>query len=91
MRECMADMDEEEELGLQENESDEEIVNAPSFACCHLYRQCSDAKACVINDVARASLCAYKKNLDAGVIFYGKMRTTSTVRNTKKFLMRSTN
>ena len=43
----------QEEIALCETE--EEIVNSPSFACCHLYRKCSDAKHCVISDEARSS------------------------------------
>lgn len=60
----------QEEIALCETE--EEIVNSPSFACCHLYRKCSDAKHCVISDEARSSMCAYRENLEKGIIFYGK-------------------
>lgn len=42
------------------------------FACCHLYRECSAQKHCLCDDETRASQCAYRKNLEAGNIFYGK-------------------
>lgn len=43
-----------------------------SFGCCSKYEECSDAKHCVHNDVRLRFSCMYKKNLDAGRIFYGK-------------------
>ena len=44
----------------------------PSYGCCHLYQQCSDAKRCVSKDKMYATVCSYKRNLESGRIFYGK-------------------
>lgn len=41
------------------------------FACCHLYRECSDAGKC-ISECDGTENCIYRKNLENGVIFYGK-------------------
>ena len=43
-----------------------------SFGCCAQYIQCSDALRCVNPDVLFAQACYYKKNLEAGRVFYGK-------------------
>ncbi|HIU09811.1 MAG TPA: hypothetical protein IAB00_00940 [Candidatus Avidehalobacter gallistercoris] len=44
------------------------------FGCCSKYIQCSDARQCIVNDLAISINCAYFKNLQAGRIFYGKNR-----------------
>lgn len=41
----------------------------PTYGCCHLYEKCSDAKKCISKEKFYATVCAYKKNLDAGRIF----------------------
>lgn len=46
----------------------------PTYGCCHLYNECSDARKCISKDKMYATVCAYKKNLDAGKIFYGRNR-----------------
>lgn len=46
----------------------------PTYGCCHLYEKCSDAKKCISKEKIYATVCAYKKNLDAGRIFYGRNR-----------------
>jgi len=46
----------------------------PTYGCCHLYEKCSDAKKCVSKEKIYATVCAYKKNLDEGRIFYGRNR-----------------
>ena len=46
----------------------------PTYGCCHLYNECSDARKCISADKIYATVCAYKKNLDAGKIFYGRNR-----------------
>lgn len=51
---------------------EEEELSDSVFACCHLYRECSDQKRCLCEDEARSSQCAYRKNLEAGNIFYGR-------------------
>lgn len=43
-----------------------------SFACCGLYEKCSDALKCIHADLQYAKACQYRKNLEAGHIFYGK-------------------
>ena len=45
--------------------------NDEMFGCCSHYIECSDQKKCVKdNDFSRN--CYYRKNLEAGRIFYGK-------------------
>ena len=46
----------------------------PTYGCCHLYEKCSDAKRCISKEKFYATVCAYKRNLDAGRIFYGRNR-----------------
>ena len=55
----------------QANENEDEDLENAAFGCCHLYRECSNAKRC-LQDEARSANCAYRKNLEAGKIFYGK-------------------
>lgn len=45
--------------------------NADTFGCCHLFETCSDARKCLHRDLEYAKGCAYRKNLEAGRIFYG--------------------
>ena len=47
----------------------------PSYGCCHLSEKCADAKKCISREKIYATVCAYKKNLDEGRIFYGRNRT----------------
>ena len=44
------------------------------FGCCSRYMQCSDEKKCLHPDFLTSLACAYKRNLEAGRIFYGKNR-----------------
>lgn len=46
--------------------------SADSFGCCASYRACSDAGKCLISDRDYSVNCLYRKNLEAGRIFYGK-------------------
>lgn len=47
--------------------------NYPSFGCCGKYNECSDAGHCLHADILYASAaCQYKRNLDAGRVFYGQ-------------------
>lgn len=46
-----------------------------TFACCHLYVQCSDAKKCLHPQQIYAKQCWYRENLERGKIFYGKNKT----------------
>ncbi len=43
-----------------------------SFGCCDLCVKCSDAKKCVHPDYFHSLGCYYRRNLEAGRIFYGK-------------------
>ena len=42
------------------------------FGCCARYVQCSDELKCVNPDFIMSLACAYKRNLEAGRVFYGK-------------------
>lgn len=42
------------------------------IGCCSRYNACSDAKKCIHPDLFYARICSYRKNLEAGRIFYGK-------------------
>ncbi len=46
-----------------------------AFGCCHLYRECSDAKKCLHENLLYARGCSYYYNLVNGRIFYGANRT----------------
>lgn len=48
---------------------------ASSFGCCSMFIECSDAKCCVHENRLYSKACAYRKNLEAGRIFYGKNKT----------------
>lgn len=43
-----------------------------TFGCCSRFVECSDAKECVHENKIYSMGCMYRKNLDAGRIFYGK-------------------
>lgn len=45
---------------------------AKTFGCCSQFIQCSDAKKCVHKNKLYSMACSYRRNLDAGRIFYGK-------------------
>ena len=45
------------------------------WGCCSRYEACSDASSCIHPDKEFALKCAYRKNLNAGRIFYGKNKT----------------
>lgn len=42
------------------------------IGCCSRYRACSDAGKCLIPEADYAQGCAYRKNLEAGSILYGR-------------------
>ncbi|MCD8368587.1 MAG: hypothetical protein LUC48_11335 [Clostridiales bacterium] len=50
----------------------EAVLRRNGYGCCSRYLECSDAKRCVHPDIMFAVQCAYRKNLMAGHIFYGK-------------------
>lgn len=43
-----------------------------AFGCCSRYRSCSAAEKCLIPGLDYSAHCSYRKNLEAGRIFYGK-------------------
>lgn len=45
---------------------------AKSFGCCSRFIECSDAKRCVHVNKLYSTSCTYRRNLEAGNIFYGK-------------------
>ena len=47
-------------------------LGGESFGCCSRYVQCSDAKKCVNPNFMMSLACSYRRNLEAGRIFYGK-------------------
>ncbi len=47
------------------------LFPSDTFGCCSSYVECSDNRECVHPNPYYASGCMYKKNLDAGRIFYG--------------------
>ena len=44
---------------------------AKTFACCHLYNECSDAGKCLHPKPIYAKQCWYRDNLENGRVFYG--------------------
>lgn len=50
------------------------VSKASSFGCCSRYNECSDARRCIHPNKLFGKACMYRKNLDAGRIFYGKNR-----------------
>lgn len=44
------------------------------IGCCGKFNECSDNKKCVHENTFYARACYYRKNLEAGRIFYGKNR-----------------
>lgn len=69
----MQDDDNYELQAQQDEESYDLMVGV--VACCHLYRECSEAGHCICASSDTASKCAYRKNLEAGRVFYGKQAT----------------
>lgn len=49
-----------------------DLFSFPAFGCCSSYVECSDARHCVHTDLAYATACQYRANLESGRIFYGK-------------------
>lgn len=56
--------------GIAENSA----KKSDKFGCCHLFTECSDACKCLHRDNDYAKGCEYRKNLEAGRIFYGVNR-----------------
>ena len=50
------------------------VTAAPSFGCCSQFEECSDAKKCIHPNRMYSTACAYRSNLEAGRIFYGRNR-----------------
>lgn len=45
-----------------------------TFGCCHLFKECSEAKKCLHENKLYARSCVYGRHLAEGRIFYGKNR-----------------
>ena len=45
-----------------------------SFDCCAYYEACSDARQCVLTDLAYSMQCGYKRILKEGKVYFGKNR-----------------
>lgn len=45
-----------------------------SFGCCSQFNRCSDEKRCVHQNKLYSTACMYRRNLEAGKIFFGKNR-----------------
>lgn len=48
----------------------EHFEPADKFGCCSKYKECSKAKKCLHNNLFYSKACWYRKNLEAGKIFY---------------------
>lgn len=64
-------------------------ADSESFGCCHRFRQCSDAGRCLIPDLDYSSACSYRKNLEKGLIFYGKNAAGFSSARYAEFLRRA--
>lgn len=42
------------------------------FDCCSRYRECSDAKKCLIADADYSNACNYRRKLESGTVLFGK-------------------
>lgn len=51
------------------------------FDCCGKFRECSDAKRCLHEDMLYSTACTYRKKLENGIVFYGKNRTINQSKN----------
>lgn len=60
-----------EQLSLFQTETEQQDTKINSFSCCSHYRECSDAKKCIM-DIEGYEGCVYRTNLEKGKIFYGK-------------------
>lgn len=46
-----------------------------AFGCCDCFIKCSDVKKCIHENKLFSRACMYRRNLEAGKIFYGKNKT----------------
>lgn len=49
-----------------------ENCSSRDIGCCSHYEECSDASHCINTNIEIVLSCAYRQNLNAGKIFYGK-------------------
>ena len=54
------------------DENNTQANNDNIFSGCHRYRECSDAKKCLISDNSDSVNCVYRQNIENGNIFIGK-------------------
>ncbi|MDR1852044.1 MAG: hypothetical protein LBR21_05255 [Propionibacteriaceae bacterium] len=50
-----------------------------AFGCCSLYAECSDARRCLHDNLLYSRKCQYRKNLEAGIVFYGDNASTPAI------------
>lgn len=46
--------------------------NNDTYSCCSKFKECSDALECLNGSKQDALLCKYKRNLESGLVFYGR-------------------
>lgn len=51
----------------------QDIFAFEPFGCCSRYKECSGAKICLHEDLLYSKVCMYRKNLEKGLIFYGRL------------------
>ena len=49
-----------------------DTMSFSKFGCCHRYLKCSEKRKCVHDDLLYSTACEYRRNLEAGKVFYGK-------------------
>jgi len=64
------------ELSILLNQIFIDTLSFSSFGCCSRYNECSDALNCLHPDQLYATGCYYRKNLEQGLVFYGKNKKT---------------
>lgn len=72
-------IDEIEKILLQIYDECEASVH--QFGCCSRYEECSNAKLCIHPDLVYSQGCWYRKNLEAGKIFYGINANQNLLKN----------
>lgn len=56
-------------------------LSFPHFDCCGKFKECSDVKRCLHEDMLYSTACTYRKRLENGIVFYGKNRNVNQSEN----------
>lgn len=48
------------------------VSASDAFDCCSRYRECSQAKECLVQNLEYSKGCTYRSRLESGLIYYGK-------------------